>query len=343
MAATISAARPECPLFVCADATQQVLVWDEVVSRLREAYAVPHASAESPPRTVARGRGTWLRTLTAVPTGSRFMGAKIFGLGRQKTLDYLIVLTDQETGRIVGFVDANYVTGYRTAATSAVAVDRMAPAGGATLGVLGSGLEARSHVRAIASIRPVDSLRVFSPTRAHREAFAETFTEELGVPCMAADSAEAAVRGATLVIAAARSHDESPILRGEWLDPGMVVVSIGSTLPEQREIDEHVVDVCDLIVCDAVEEVVEETGDMLAARAADIRFGHKLVSLNELISGAVDDRLAASALPMFKSVGAALQDILVAELAFDKALARGLATPLSIEFLTKDVRPRPLV
>ena len=326
------------PLFVSAEATQQVLAWDEMVACLRQAYTVPLAPAASPPRTVARGQGAWLRTLTAVPPDSRFMGAKIFGLGRAMMVEYLIVLTDQETGRIAGLIDANYVTGFRTAATSAVAVDRMAPAGAATLGVLGSGLEARSHVRAIASVRPIERLAVFSPTTANREAFADTFTAELGVPCVAVGSAESAVADATLVVAAARSHDESPILRGEWLHPGMMVVSIGSTLPEQREIDARVVDVCDLIVCDAVDEVVEETGDMLAATAAEIRFDHKLVSLNDLMSGDADDRLAAAALPMFKSVGAAIQDIAVAQLAFEKASAQGLATPLPIDFLTKDVR-----
>ena len=198
--------------------------------------------------------------------------------------------------------------------------------------MLGSGSEANSHVRALAQVRPISALRVFSPTAQNREAFAARMQQELGIPSTAVASAEAAVSEAEIVVACARSRDETPILYGRWLRPGMVVVSIGSTLPEQREIDASVVDACDLIVCDMVDEVVEETGDMIAAKAAGVAFDHKLASLNELMTGRIDDRVKAARLPMFKSVGSGLQDIVTAELAFERAIERGLATALPIEF-----------
>ena len=264
------------------------------------------------------------------------MGAKLFGFGHSKQVSYLIALFERETGALAALLDANLITAYRTAATSAVAVDRLAPAGEpVTLGVLGSGLEATMHVRAIAAVRPIRALRVFSPTAANRDAFAEKFRRELGVDCSAAPDTEAAVGDAAIVVAAARSHGEKPILQGRWLRPGMLVVSIGSTLPEQREIDAEVVARCDLIVCDMCEEVVHETGDMLAARAAGIAFEHKVVSLNDVLTGAAADRLAAARQPMFKSIGAALQDIVVAELVVNKAIASGLAQPTPLGFLMK--------
>ncbi len=323
------------PVFVSAEASADVLAWDDVIGRLRDAYSVPHDHFASPPRVVTRSRGAWMRALAAAPPTSRYMGAKIFGMGRKKTVNYVIVLLDQETGMVAGLVDGNLVTAYRTAATSAVAVDRIAPPRAATLGVLGSGLEAQMHARAIAAVRSISALKVFSPTPARREAFADAFGHEFKVHSVAVESARAAVDGASIVLAAARSFDESPILMGEWLEPGMTVVSIGSTLPEQREIDARTVEVCDLIVCDAVEEVIEETGDMLAARASGVNFEHKVVSLNDLMCGAVSDRLASAQLPMFKSIGAAIQDVVVAELVMERAVERGLATPLPIEFLLK--------
>ncbi len=332
------------PMFVSAEVAERVLGWREMVAALARTYAAPQPEGASPPRTVARGAtGNWLRTLTAVPPGTRYMGAKVFGIGRKKTLEYVVVLIDQETGRVAGFVDGNAITGLRTAATSALAVDRMAAPGACTLGVLGAGLEAHTHVRAIAAHRPVAALQVFSPTPARREAFAAEFAAELGVPCKAVASAEAAVAGACIVVAAARSRDESPILYGDWLVPGTLVVSIGSTLPEQREIDSSVVEACDLIVCDTVEEVTEETGDMIAATASGVAFAHKMVPLADLVAGKVDHRVAAARLPMFKSVGSAIQDIVVAELALDTARAQGLATELPVSFLTKGsgLRPRP--
>jgi ornithine cyclodeaminase/alanine dehydrogenase len=323
------------PLFVSAQASRQVLVFPDVIAALRAAYSVPHGPLVSPPRVVTRGDGNWLRALAASPPGCRYMGAKIFGFGRAKSVSYLIALFEQQTGALAALVDANLLTAYRTAATSAVAVDRMAKAGPVALGVLGSGLEAQMHVRAIAATRPIRALRVFSPTAANREAFAATFSGELGIKCGAVERAEQAVEGADIVLAAARSHDETPILRGKWLHDGMLVVSIGSTLPEQREIDADVVAACDLIVCDICQEVIEETGDMLAAKAAGVAFEHKVVSLNDLMTGAAADRLAAARLPMFKSIGAAIQDVVVAELVVKKAVAAGLAQSTPLGFLMK--------
>jgi len=322
-------------VFVSAEASRQVLAFPDVIAALRAAYSVPHGPLVSPPRVLARGSGNWLRALAASPPGSRYMGAKIFGYGRAKSVSYLVALFEQETGALAALVDAHLITAYRTAATSAVAVDAMAPAGPATLGVLGSGLEAQMHARAIAGIRPVGAMRVYSPTPARREGFAANLGGELGVRCIAVSSAEEAVQGASIVVAAARSRDETPILRGRWLREGMLVVSIGSTLPEQREIDEDVVADRDIIVCDICEEVIAETGDMLAAKAAGVAFEHKVVSLNELMTGAAADRLARARRPMFKSIGAAIQDIVVAELVVNKAVAAGLAQATPLGFLMK--------
>ena len=323
------------PVFVSADATQQVLKWPDMIESLRAAYSVELSPANNPPRAVARGDGNWLRALASIPPAGRFMGTKVFGLSRQLSVNYLITLFDQDTGEIAGLVDGYHVTALRTGATSAVAIDRMAPAGSASVGVLGSGTEARSHLQATAAVREISAVKVFSPTPANRERFAGDFTDQLGAPCTTVASAQEAVEGSDIVIAAARSSDEAPILLGDWLVPETLVVSIGSTLPEQHEIDTRVIEVCDLIVCDMIEEVVHETGDFLDAQKADVAFDDKLASLNELVRGSLDDRLAAARQPMFKSIGSAIQDIAVAELAFNRAIEQGLGVELPIEFLTK--------
>jgi ornithine cyclodeaminase/alanine dehydrogenase len=113
------------------------------------------------------------------------------------------------------------------------------------------------------------------------------------------------------------------------------VVSIGSTVPDQREIDVSVVAACDLIVCDAVEEVAEQTGDMLEAARAGVEYRGKTFSLHQLLTGELDERVAAARRGLFKSVGGGLQDMVVAELVLRKALAAGVATPLPIEFEKK--------
>ena len=323
------------PVFISAEASERVLTWQDMITHLAAAYGVGHDHQAHPRRVVTRGtNGTWLRTLPAAPSHSRFMGAKLFGGGR-KQAHYMIALFDQKTGALAGLLDANYITACRTGATSALAVDRLARRSPAILSLLGSGSEAKSHARAIAHVRPLSEIRVFSTNSDRCASFAAGLQQELRLPCRAAASAEAAVRGSDIVVAPARSHGEKPILFGSWLQPGMVVVSIGSTIAEQREIDTSVVDACDLIVCDTLEEVVEETGDMLAAVSAGCAFDHKLLSLSDLIMGRAQARVDGARLPMFKSVGAAVQDIAIAELALEKACAAGLAVPLPIEFSTK--------
>src|SRR5205085_6911367 len=160
---------------------------------------------------------------------------------------------------------------------------RLAPSQPARLAVLGSGLEARMHTQAFASVRQLAEVRVFSPTAAKRAAFAEEIGKQLQVTVRAVDTPAEAVGGADIVLAAARSYGEKPILQGAWLAPHATVVSIGSTLPDQREVDSSVIARAGLIVCDNVEEVLEESGDMLAARRDGIETDAKCVSLNTLM------------------------------------------------------------
>jgi ornithine cyclodeaminase/alanine dehydrogenase-like protein (mu-crystallin family) len=296
------------------------------------------AAAATPSRTIASGEQAWLRTLPAIPPGGRYFGAKLMGMSVAASVpgvEYVIVLFDRRTSRIAAFVDGHLVTAFRTAATSAAALDRLAPSQPVRLAVLGSGLESTMHTRAFATIRTLLEVSVFSPTAERRTAFAELVKRELGVPARGVGSAQEAVEGADVVLAAARSRGEVPILYGAWLKPRCTVVSIGSTIPQQRELDVSVVERSDLIVCDTVEEVLEQTGDMIAARAAGLAFHDKAVSLSDLVSGRWEARLRSAQMPMFKSVGGGLQDVVVAELILTKALQAGLATPLPIAFETK--------
>lgn len=318
-------------VFVPAAATREVLDWDESIRAMHAAYASPHAPRSSR-RAQATGSGHWLRGMVSVPPHGATMGAKVFGLARSRRASYLIALFDQESGALAALVDGLHVTALRTAAASAVALDCMAPRRALTLAVLGSGQEAQAHVRAFACVRELTQVRLYSTTAANRERAASLLAAE-GIRCSPATGARAAMDGADVVLAAARSHGETPVFDGEWLAPGMVVVSIGSTMPAQREIDVRTIERCDLIVCDSVEEVSAETGDFIAARAAGVAFESRMANLNDLVLGKLDARLAGSRLAMYKSVGEAVQDVTIAELAVRRARERGLAValPLALE------------
>lgn len=335
-----SGADPEGPIFVSAEATASVFSWPEAIAAVTAAYADPPPPAAVPLRTVAQDDGAWLRMLPALPPTGRNFGAKLMAMApaaERPVIEYVIVLWDRETSRLAAFVDGHEVTAFRTAATSAAALDRLAAPGPIRLGVLGSGLEASQHVRAFAAVRQIEHLRVFSPNGERREAFAAAATADLGCAAEAVGEGAAAVEGASVVLAAARSHGEAPIVHGEWLADEVTVVSIGSTVPFQREIDVSVVAASDLIVCDSVEEVVGHTGDMLEAARAGIDFGERTFALQDLLGGGLDDRLPQAPRRLFKSVGGGLQDIVVAEVIVNRALEAGLTTPLPIEFKTKQI------
>ena len=325
-------------LFLSLEDTEAGFDWADAIASVERAYREGESPALSPPRILARSPGVWFRALAGISPVGRMMGAKVFGASKSGQVTYLISLMDKETGALRALIDGHYLTAVRTAATSAVAVARMAPDGELNVGILGSGTEAHSHVRAINRVRRFRSIAVFSPRLANREAFAETFSAELGIPVRAVATGREAVEGADLVIAAARSRDESPILYGDWLAPGMVLVSVGSTIPEQREVDWSVIARADLIVADAPGELTEETGDFLAARDAGVDMSAKLVSLADLVAGSVDSRVRAASIRMYKSVGAALQDVAVAEACYDSARRSGLGRDLPVSLSIKHMK-----
>jgi alanine dehydrogenase len=323
-------------LFLSDGDVRALFDWRSAVDALRSAYASADDARRYPPRSMARGDRVWLRTLTGIAADGRLMGAKLIAASmRRQRASYLIPLFDQDSAALLALLDGHAITGFRTAATSALATDCMARASPLDVAVIGSGFEARTHVRALAAVRAIARVRVFSPNPASRARFIAELAD-LELPMSAAESAREAVAEADLVLCAARSRDESPTLRGQWLSKGTTVVSIGSTLPEQREVDTDVVALADRIVADVVEEVVHDTGDMLAAKKAELKFEHKIMALSEVVGGKRPGRESPDEILLYKSVGACNQDLAVATMCFARALERGVGTPLPVSIVPVD-------
>ncbi len=305
--------------------------WPSAVAALADAYARPVSNAMVPPRAMARGDGIWLRSLSAVSPNGGHLGCKLIAANtRARRASYLISLFDQGSTELRALIDGNRVTGLRTAATAALAVTLLAPQRPLRVAVIGSGFEARNALDCLRAVREVQSARVFSPTPASRERFAEGFRETLDI--FAADSPEATVQDADVVICAARSRDESPVLQGAWLPAGATVVSLGSTLPEQREVDEATMARAVSIVADMPDEVAHDTGDAIAATRAGVALADKLVALTALAAGSIAARRADDDIVLYKSVGSALQDVVIAEMLLARAQqqGRGVTLPATI-------------
>lgn len=331
------ACAPVAPTLFLSDADVATLAdWPSAVAALAAAYAADVKPAMVPPRSMARGEGIWLRGLSAVSPSGATMGCKLIAASpRARRASYLISLFDQETMALSALIDGNRVTGLRTAATAAVAVDRLAPHRPLTVGLIGAGFEARNALECLAAVRTLKAVRVFSPTPSSRERFADSFRPALEIAAVA--SPQLAVQDADVVLCAARSPDESPVLCGAWLPAGCTVVSLGSTLPEQREVDEETMARAACIVADMPEEVRHDTGDGIAAAKAGVDLAGRLVSLADLVAGRITPRRDPADIALYKSVGSALQDIAVAEMLLARArqLGLGIALPASIVPISK--------
>ena len=230
-----------------------------------------------------------------------------------------VLLFDGETGVLRALVDASAITATRTAAVSGVATKALAREDARELAILGSGVQARSHLEAMAAARPFERARVWSRTAEHAAAFAAE--AEVSFPVEAVASAEDAVRAADVVVTATSSRE--PIVRRDWLAPGAHVNAVGSSIPTARELDADTV-AASALFADARESMVNEGGDYLfAVREAGIGPDHIRAELGEVLTGSGQGRLADDELTVFKSLGLAAEDLAAAEHVYTRAQAAG--------------------
>ena len=323
------------PLFLTDADVASLSDWAGAIEAIRTAYKAPGDEAGTPGRIFAQTPREWLRIMPSVPPSGQLFGAKSIAgsFADGLRVSYLISLFDKDTADLVALVDGNRVTGLRTAATTAVGTSTIVPQRPLIVGVIGSGFEARSHLTAFAHLLEFADIRVFSPTRANRDAFAAEFDGAFGAPARAVGSAREAAEGADLILCAARSRDESPTLQAEWVGPNAAVVSIGSTTPAQRELPAELIARAAVVIVDTRDEVVHGSGDMIAARAHGVDVDSLVVTLNDVLTGETKID-AEQGIRIYKSTGSGLQDIVVAEMLVDRARAEGIGTVLPVGIVT---------
>ncbi len=202
-----------------------------------------------------------------------------------------IFLVDPQTGMPLAIMDGRLITEMRTAAVSAVATKLLAPADARILAILGSGVQARSHVEALRLVRRFNEIRVWSPTKEH----AQLFAEEIGAKSM---SAEEAVRGADVIVTTTNSR--TPVLKGAWLKPECHVNAVGACRPDWRELDDEAM--ANVVFVDSRESAMKESGDIILSDAKIY------AELGEALAGKVPSR--ANETTIFKSLGMAVGDLL---------------------------------
>lgn len=268
---------------------------------------------------------TFLRVMPAMLPEAGVYGLKFFQGSMANGVRYLILIGSLASGELLAVLDAAYLTAARTGATSAVATAALARADAASVGVIGSGLEARTNLLSIAAVRPLADVRVYSRSPQRRAAFAGEMTQQLGIPVAACESPAEAVAGGDIVLVATNTGTNGPVaFRGALIEEGQHVVSIGSTSPTLREIDPATFTRADLVVLDAApEQVSRESGDVIELTRERPDWDEP-VSLGDLLAGRATGRRSAREVTLFKSVGTAEQDLIAALHVYETARRRGI-------------------
>jgi ornithine cyclodeaminase len=235
-----------------------------------------------------------------------------------------LMLFDGETGELRALLNASEVTAIRTAAVSAVATRALAREDAGDLAILGSSVQARSHLTAMALVRRVRRVRVASLRFERARAFAAERGGLHDFPVEAVATAEEAVRGADLVVAATSAAE--PVLRREWIRPGTHLNLVGASLPDRREVDGATMAAARVFV-DRRESAENEAGDYrLAVREGAIPADHILAELGDVLIGKVPGRSGPEEITLFKSLGLAVEDLWSAAHVYERARETGAGT-----------------
>jgi thiomorpholine-carboxylate dehydrogenase len=332
---------------------KSVLSMDDLIETMASALQrFSTGRVEQPVRSVIAVDGTeaFFATMPAfvrpgeAAEGGSALGAKLVTLFNANAARGLhthlasIVLLDPATGALRALLDGRYITEARTAAVSAVSSRLLARPTAASLAIIGSGVQARSHLDALSRVHRFRSVCVWSPQKLHREAFVEYAVSALGsdpirttgsdpVNCRPVDHAGEAVVGADVIVLATASA--TPVLESGWVKPGAHVISVGAARPTMREMDPALVARARLFVDSRAAALVESGDVVMGIQEGRFSAEHIVGEIGQLANGAIGRRDDME-ITIFKSLGLAVEDVTAADLAWRRAVERGVGTELTL-------------
>ena len=304
-------------LFLKEKEVRQLLPMTQAVQLMRTLFAeLREGAAQNQPR-----RRMYLPTASVLHSMAgacgKYYGTKIYSTNaRVRTAEFLFWLLDAETAKPLALMEANWLGQIRTGAASAYATDLLAPKSADRMGVIGAGFQARSQVEAVAAVRQLKEVRVWSRQESNRVRFADDIQQSLGIATVAAKSAEDAVTGMPIVTTATWAKD--PVLESAWISPGAVVNAMGSNNPDRRELPADLIVRAGRIVVDSIEVAKIEAGDLLLAWKPEDWLTARLIELKDLTGPSTGE------VAIFKSNGLGVEDVAVGGWVYEQALSRGV-------------------
>jgi alanine dehydrogenase len=290
------------------------------------------------PKFVTDFTGGAMRMLFAADHQSGYCATKAYHSIEGAGTRYVVTLYRLKDGEMLAVLDGQLITDLRTGAASGVAARRVPIAGPVSVGVIGSGHQARTQLESLASVYRVESAAVYSPTPEHRETYAREMSAKLGIAVSAVATAEAAARGRTVVTSASSARSKEPVLRGAWLGGCRLLCAVGNTRAKFAEADVQCFRDASLVIMDT-SHAIEEAGELRQAVESGALPESKRATLGQVITGAVS--IPKTGLIAFKSVGSALQDLALAARYYELLGARaGLPAAPDLGSLKRPVGTR---
>jgi alanine dehydrogenase len=309
-------------LYITETEVRGLLPMKEAVRLMRESFEGLRSgeSLSQPRRRLHLPSGSVLHAMAGAH--GKYFGTKIYATNAKSgNANFLFWLLDAETAKPLALFEANWLGQIRTGAASGYATDVLARKDATTHGVIGTGFQARSQVEAVAAVRELREVRVWSRREENRKRFARECSEAFGLNVVAVEAAREAVEGMDIVSTATWAKD--PVLEAAWVSPGTHVNAMGSNNPGRRELPADLLDRARLIVADSVEQAKIESGDLLLAWGGpDADAWQRVADLQNVTERPGDD---PQAITIFKSNGLGVEDVAAAAYVYEEAVRTGSA------------------
>jgi len=283
---------------------------DDCFRRMASGHIVNH-----PRRRVVLENRAMLHYMAAGDNERNLLATKNYVTRPGVGADFAVLLFDAEKAQLLAVIEANALGQIRTGAASGVATGYLSRNDARSAGVIGSGFQAETQLEAVAAVRMLDRVKVFSRTEEKRRAFAETMSVRLGLPVEAVDSAEAAVRGSEILITITNARE--PVVFGEWLAPGCHINAAGSNHLRRREIDAEAVRRAAVVATDSIEQARMEAGDLAGAVEDGALDWDRVVEFSAIAAGNTKGRTSPDEITLFESQGLAAEDLAVAAYVYE--------------------------
>ena len=255
---------------------------DEVIAAVESAMKeLAEGDAHNEPRRRAFFPGGLLNVMFAAYPGGKAAGLKAYTVSNGH-VRFLVALFNLD-GALDALVESDFMGAYRTGAATAVAARALGVTGPAKVAIIGTGWQASTQALAVSRTVEIEELRVFSRTPEKRAIFAAEQEEQLGVRTIAAENAEAAVRGADLVVTITTSH--TPVIESDWVEPGALVAAVGSNFRNRAELPVELVSRAQTVVVDQLAAAQLESGDLIQAHEAGKFDWSQAVELASVVAG----------------------------------------------------------